>query len=246
MNSSARILHSVTIVAVATQDTYAAVKALDYSQSSIVFADALLVSNKKFGSAKPYRHVSIDPFDNVGEWGRFIVFNLVDHINTEYILLIHEDGFVVNPQSWDDSWLGYDFIGSPFPLPKDPISYRDSTGRIIRVGNSVSLRSRRLLDAPRKLGLRWENFDGNFPHEDGFLCVQHRRALETYGIKYAPLEIAARFGRETNLPEHQDIEPFVFHKWAGPNLRYPCFNPQTARRNKWRRVGRKLRKLAGL
>lgn len=236
-------LPNITLVAVATQEVGAAVKALDYSQREIAFGDCMLVSHENPASEKPYRYVQIAPFSSVGEWGRYVVFDLVDQIETEHILLIHEDGFVVTPSAWDNSWLGYDFIGAPFPLPTDPISFRDAKGEIVRVGNSVSLRSRRLLELPREIGLKWENFDGGFPHEDGFLCVQHRYPLMEHGINYAPLEVAARFGREVNLPEHKGVSPFVFHKWVGPNRGYPCFNPAAVRRKKIRRAKAKLMRL---
>lgn len=240
-------LSDVTLLAVATQQVEAAVAALDFSRRDIEFGDILLVSHDNpLGDDAFYRYVPIAPFASVGDWGKFLVFDLHKHIHTAFILLIHEDGFVVNPQSWDDSWRDYDYIGAPFPPPRDPISYRDTFGNIIRVGNSVSLRSKRMLELPSEIGLTWDNFDGGFPHEDGFLCVQHRHKLAEHGIAYAPLEVAAHFGRETNLPEHSGVEPFTFHKWSGPNRAYPCFNPQAVRQKKWRRVRRKLKELSGI
>lgn len=237
-----RVLENVTLAVVATQNWEAALAALDYSQKGIKFGDVLFVSNRNpIGEGLKYRYVNIQPFKSVSEWGRFVVFDLHKYIDTKFILLIHEDGFVVNPQAWDDDWFNYDYVGAPFPYPKDKFSFRDQSGVIIRVGNSVSLRSKKLLELPEKIGLRWENFDGGFPHEDGYLCVQHRYALEKKGVKYAPFEVALRFGREVNLPEHRGIHPFTFHKWAGPNRIYPCFNPTAVRRKKIRRIVNKIK-----
>ena len=73
-------------------------------------------------------------------------------------MLIHDDGFVVNPDSWQDDFLNYDYIGAPYPLPQDNFSYRDIDGNLIRVGNSVSLRSKKLLDLPIQLDLEWKAF----------------------------------------------------------------------------------------
>lgn len=221
---------------VATKDHNSAVSALQYSTKEINFCEVLFISDKNpLGNKAFYTFQNILPFKTVSEWGKFVVFDLHNFINTEYILLIHEDGFIVNPKAWDNDWLDYDYVGAPFPLPRDQISYRDKFGTIVRVGNSVSLRSKRLLELPSKIGLEWKNFDGGLAHEDGFLCVQHRHILTKYGIKYAPFETALRFGREVNLPEHRGIEPFTFHTWQGPNKVYPCFNKQAVLRKKIKR-----------
>jgi hypothetical protein len=237
-------LKNVTLVTVSTQNVKAAISALEYSQLGIKFNEILLVSHENpLGNDAFYRFVPIIPFTSIGEWGKYVVFNLYKHIKTDFILFIHEDGFVVNPKSWNDDWLQYDYIGAPFPLPRDDYSYRDVSGNIIRVGNSVSLRSKKLLELPDKLGLEWKNFDKDYPHEDGFLTVQHRHTLIQNGINYAPLDIAVRFGRETNLPEHSGINPFTFHKWAGPNRNYPCFNHKEVLKKKWRKLKTKLKEL---
>ena len=235
-------LTDVTLVAVSTQEVDAAVAALDYSRRGLEFGEILLVSHQHpLGNDAFYRFVPINPFSSVGDWGKYVVFDLHKQIKTQFVLLIHEDGFVVNPDGWNDQWRDYDYIGAPFPIPRDTFSYRDALGNIIRVGNSVSLRSKKLLELPSEIGLTWDNFDEGFPHEDGFLCVQHRQTLAEHGIRYAPLNVAVHFGRETHLPEHAGIEPFSFHKWAGPNRSYPCFNPKAVRQKNWRRVKRKIR-----
>jgi hypothetical protein len=50
-------------------------------------------------------------------------------------------------------------------LPSDDFSYRDIHGNIVSVGNSVSLRSKRLLELPIQLKLPWEPYHG-FYNED--------------------------------------------------------------------------------
>lgn len=219
-----RKLDNVTLVAVATKEVEETLKALRYSAKDIEFVEVLLLSNlNPDPSATDFRYVPINPFKDVGEWGRFIVFELHKHIKTDFILLVHADGFVVNPQQWNDEFLQYDYIGSPWPMPKDNFSYRDHLGNVIRVGNSVSIRSQKLLEMPSKLKLDWESADHGFFHEDGFICVQHRHTLEANGLKFAPLKLAAIFGREATIPENKAIDPFVFHKWSGRNRKYPRF-----------------------
>src|SRR3990167_5668021 len=69
------------------------------------------------------------------------------------------------------------------------ISFRDVNGKIQRVGNSVGLRSKKLLDLPKKLNLEWKSFHGYF-NEDGAISVNYRHIFEANGCKYMPFEEA--------------------------------------------------------
>lgn len=175
-----------------------------------------------FGAVKIVYDAKIKTID---DWNRKIVFELTNYVNTPYCLLIHADGYVVNPESWREEWLEYDFIGAPWPLPTDDFSYRDEEGNIVRVGNSVSLRSKKLLDAPTKLGFEWKSYFGN-TNEDGFLTCHHRITLEKIGCRFAPLEVAKYFSRETDIPENADVnKPFCFHfhkSQIGRNKEFIC------------------------
>src|SRR3989344_1627881 len=168
-------------------------RALDYSSKGIEFgAIKNIIVNTK----------------TIDEWNKAVVFDLGDHINTEFALLIHPDGFVVHPEVWNDEWLKYDFIGAPFPLPRDNFSYRDVNGKVQRVGNSVSLRSKKLLDLPKKIGMEWKPFHGYY-NEDGYITVNMRHIFEQHGCKFAPLELAAQCSHETPIPETKGIIPFA-------------------------------------
>ncbi|MFA6251731.1 MAG: DUF5672 family protein [Candidatus Paceibacterota bacterium] len=182
-------------------------KSLDYSSRGI-----------DFGAVKNI----IVPTNTIDEWNRAIVFDLGDYIETDFALLIHADGGIGEPQLWRDEWLNYDFIGSPFPLPTDDFSYRDIHGKIQRVGNSVSLRSKKLLQLPKKIGMEWKSFHG-FYNEDGYICVNMRHVFEEHGCKFAPFEEALLFGRENPLPENKGLKTFVYHKTTGENACYPNF-----------------------
>lgn len=239
--NSKRHIGKVTLVAVATTEVEATARALEFSTSKLSFDRVLLISDYDPKITVPcYEHIQIKPFADVGEWGRFVVFDLHRHIDTEYILLVHADGFIVNPQSWDDEFLKYDYIGAPWPIPKDNYSYRDFFGNIIRMGNSVSLRSKRLLQLPSELELDWQSADHGYFHEDGFLCVQNRHVLQAHGIVYAPLLVACRFSREKPIPENKGVEPFVFHKWEGANRNYPRFSHKASLGYKFRKILKKI------
>jgi hypothetical protein len=219
-----KYIPNVTLVSVATTEVKATSKALEYSTNSLKFDRVLLISHfDPTPDSDIYEYIQIEPFESVAEWGKFIVFDLHKFIDTDFIILIHADGFIVNPDKWNINFLKYDYIGAPWPLPRDDFSFRDYYGNIIRVGNSVSLRSKRLLELPSELGLDWEALDHGFFHEDGFLAVQNRHILQNHGIKYAPLTVAVHFSKERTIPENKGIQSFLFHQWSGENKQYPCF-----------------------
>lgn len=146
----------------------------------------------------------------IDEWNRKIVYELHHYIDTEFAMLIHADGFPINPQAWRKEFLEYDYIGAPWPLPTDEYSYRTPEGELIRVGNSVSLRSKRLMELPERLNLPWHSYYGN-TNEDGFLCVHNRKILEEHGSRFAPLSLAKYFSKEHEIEENKGIETFAFH-----------------------------------
>lgn len=190
-------------------------KALDYSSKDI-----------EFGAIK---NIIVDT-NTIDEWNKAVVFDLGDYIDTEFALLVHPDGFVVHPEVWNDEWLKYDFIGAPFPLPRDNFSYRDVNGKIQRVGNSVSLRSQKLLQLPKKIGMEWKSFHG-FYNEDGYISVNMRHVFEAHGCKFAPFEVALQFSREMPLPENRGLKTFCFHRNIGENSRYPNFETEPEKLN---------------
>jgi hypothetical protein len=213
-------LPNVTLVAMAGKNIYATVRALSFSSRQINFGQVLLISHiKPWYLPKSIDYAYTSKTKSMHEWCYKIIYKLHEYIKTDYIILVHSDGFIVNPESWRSSFLDYDYIGAPWPIPDDD-SYLDENKQLIRVGNSVSLRSRRILELPSILSLPWEPPDG-FYHEDGFLCCNVRNTLIEHGIRYAPIEVAKYFSHESMIPEIEGISPFAFHKWHGSNSGYP-------------------------
>lgn len=225
--SAPRSLHlpDVTLVAMATRNVEETLSGMEYSCRGVKFGAVKLLSHFSppgMSRIPGLEFSRIGKVKDIDEWSRQIIYDLGAHIKTEFALLVHADGFVVNPSSWRKEFLDYDYIGAPWPLPTDDFSYRDVNGNIVRVGNSVSLRSKRLLDLPVKLNLPWEPFHGYY-NEDGFICVKNKHIYEANGMKFAPLEVAKYFSHEAMIPEVQGIKPFVFHKWEGTNSAYPRY-----------------------
>lgn len=218
-------LSNVTLIAVATKEPYKALEALKYSCKEIEFGDVKLVSQLvRKHNTDNIIYEYVQPFKSIDDWNHYIVYNLHKHIKTDYCLLIHEDGFVVNPKSWRDEFLDYDYIGSPWSLEVARAIQGGRNQPLSRVGNSVSIRSKKILELPSKLNMPWVRYNGDY-NEDTQLSAHHRELLESYDITYAPVEVAIHFGREHLMPENEHItHPFVFHKYHGsthPNHQYP-------------------------
>lgn len=159
------------------------------------------------------RLAEIPSIVDIETWNEYVVYELWRYVDTSHCILVHNDGYIINPEKWKDEWLQYDWASSPWPLPTDNFSYRDINGKIQRVGNSVSLRSRKLLQLPSQLQLEWKPFFGN-TNEDGKFCVEWRHIMEAHGMKYMPFEEAIYFGKEAPLPENEGIDTFLFHTFG--------------------------------
>ncbi|MDR2191764.1 MAG: hypothetical protein LBO62_02630 [Endomicrobium sp.] len=212
-------LPNVTIAALACKEIAETVKALKYSMRGVSFADAVLVSHEKpFGLPENIRFEYTAQNKTIDDFNYKMIYEMHKYIRTDFMLLIHYDGFVINPQSWRGEFLNYDYIGAPWPKNK---SLLDANGNICRVGNSVSLRSKRLLELPSKLNLPFEPLDfepyKNTTNEDLFICVKNKHIFEKNAMRFAPLEIAKYFSREANISEIRSIKPFAFHGYFGEN-----------------------------
>ena len=216
-------LENITLVILTSIKLDKSIRALEHSCRGIKFAKVKLVSHEKPENLPDFiTHEFCPKMSNVDEWNYAAIYELPKHIDTEFCILIHDDGFIVNPESWREEFLEYDYIGAPWGLPTDDFSFRDINGDLIRVGNSVSLRSKKLLDLPIKLNLEWKSFHG-FYNEDGYICVNYRHKYLENGCNFADINVAKYFSHENMIPEIQGIKPFAFHRHYGSNSIYPNY-----------------------
>lgn len=187
-------LKDITLIALTNKDWEGHKRAIDESCKAIQFGAVKLIWD--------------EGIKDINDWNYKIIHDLPDYVHTSHALLIHADGYVINPELWDNEWLKLDYIGSPWPFPRDYYSYRDENGDIQRVGNSVSLRSKKLMKLVRTR--EWKSYYGN-TNEDGFICCHNRKWLESQGCKFATFEQALKFGKEHELPENKDLKTFLFH-----------------------------------
>lgn len=179
-------LPQVTLCAVASKDPVPALAALERSRAMIDFGDVLLITARVINVPDDCRLEVIQEFASIEGYSRFILKELYRYINTDYVLIVQWDGFVLDPRRWDTAFLEYDYIGAPWP------QYESSA----RVGNGgFSLRSRRLLAVTAGEDVPF------FHPEDVAICRNSRRLLEDqHAIRFAPPEVAERFAFERGPP----------------------------------------------
>ncbi|MFZ4499965.1 MAG: DUF5672 family protein [Minisyncoccia bacterium] len=202
-----KTLSTVTLCAVSSIKIDETIQALKKSMRGIAYAKVLLITHEKISlSHIGITVITIEKLD-YNAYSHFIVYRLKDYIDTDFVLLVQYDGYVLHPKKWSDTFLQYDYIGSPWP--KNLHFMADGTN--VRVGNGgFSLRSKKLLHLPSELNLPFTDGGTGFFHEDGVICLYYRKVLESAGIQYAPIEIASRFGRERWCPD-STLFPFGFH-----------------------------------
>ena len=116
-------------------------------------------------------------------YSKYCIEKMDAEVQTEHVLIIHPDGYIQNPNEWDNSWLQYDYIGATWDW------YNKNM-----VGNGgFSLRSKKLLSVLSQIDTSMLNLHP----EDDFICRKIRYWLEDeHDIKFAPVEVAKRFSIE--------------------------------------------------
>ncbi len=202
-------LPNVTLLAVSSIKIDETINALQISMDGIDFHGVLLISDQKPSQLPDTIHFKqCHPMKSIDDYSKFMAYDLASYVETDFVLVVQYDGYVIRPQKWNDRFLDYDYIGAPWPkgvhMTKDRVN--------VRVGNGgFSLRSKKLLTALRELNLPFTHANTGYYNEDGIICNYYRRALEDYGIKFAPVAIASQFSREQDCDDSEPA-PFGFHK----------------------------------
>jgi hypothetical protein len=194
-------LNNVTILCIDGVNPDIGLKALKYSIKDINFANAKLLSHIKPNNIPiNIEFVEIQKLSHES-YNSFMLHELYKYVDTDFCLIIHDDGFVINPHLWDDRFLNYDYIGAPWK----------NYGQINRVGNGgFSLRSKKLINLCKHMI--------SSGHEDGTICLTYKQELENSGCNFAPIEIAMKFSLESRIDESEFNlnNTFGFHGRGDP------------------------------
>ena len=176
-------LSNVTLVGIDCVDLERLQVAADISTKEIKFGAVKLLSSIE--SDDP-RVIKIPKIKTVEGYSDFMIKKLDNYVDTEFALIFQYDGFILNPEAWEDSFLKYDYIGAPW-YHLGPL----------RVGNGgFSLRSKRLLSW---LAKNWHQIKKRIHPEDVYISRYARVFLEKVGIVFADEGVASRFSKEGNV-----------------------------------------------
>lgn len=156
------------------------------------------------------RVVQIDKVDSIEKYSHFFIKKVHDYVDTDFVLVIQYDGFILNPEAWSDEFLRYDYIGAPW-------WYEDENN----VGNGgFSLRSKKLL----KILSEERSIIEHHP-EDHHIARTYGHYLRSKGIIFAPEHVASRFSIEGCLKEPVPVKygstwtnEFGFHDFSETDI----------------------------
>lgn len=182
-------LDRVTLLGIDCIDIERLLFVSEISQKHIRFGQVKLLTSLPCNAANIVR---ISPIKSREQYSLFMMKELYKYIDTEYVLIIQWDGFVLNPSAWRTEFLAYDYIGAPW-------HFEDG----YNVGNGgFSLRSRRLMER-----VAVDKVIDQYHAEDDMICRRYGRYLKMQGYTFAPDEVARQFSTEMKW-EGQ----FGFHK----------------------------------
>lgn len=145
------------------------------------------------------KNLNIKKYD---DYNRVAIHDLFLHTKTDFVLIVHYDGTIVNESLWDNEFLNYDHIGAPWPF-KNVSMYTNDNSIEWQGNGGFCIRSRRFLEISHHIGLKLRPLE--YP-EDVFLCIINRKIFELYGCKFAPIELCKKFSFENKFDESHLIE----------------------------------------
>ena len=187
-------LDRVTLLGIDCIDPKRLLECIKLCEEFIDFGDVKLLSNIPIQTSYWNQIAAINSIENYSE---FVLNQLTNYVDTDFVLLIQYDGFVLNPMAWSDDFLKYDYIGAPWWFHEGN-----------NIGNGgFSLRSKKFLNLTSQL----DQIKITEP-EDVFVCRTHFHHMVNQGIKFAPYHIANIFSLEGRMETFDKWEhSFGFH-----------------------------------
>lgn len=152
-----------------------------------------------------YEHkVKIMPLNSLVAYSIFMLTKVHEYIDTEHVLIVQRDGWILNPQSFKQEWLELDYIAPLF------VQY-DFVG-----SGGFSLRTKKLMQNVAENTGQWDGTQKSADaiqgtlgyYEDGVICLSGKYST----FKFATKEQAAEFSQGGNRNhEFYREKPFGFH-----------------------------------
>lgn len=172
-------LDKVTLLGIDCVDVNRLIRAITICEKYANFSKIKLLTSQ----TTDYNHaVRIPHIGTIQDYSKFMIRELVNYVDTEYVLCVQWDAYLLNPDAWTDDYLQYDYVGAPWWFSDDR-----------NVGNGgFSLRSAKFLREVSEMPAR------NYHPEDVVCCRLMNKYLTDKGIKFAPESVAHKFSHEGN------------------------------------------------
>ena len=172
-------LSNVTLVCVTSYKIEESITSLKHCAKFFNFADVKLITHENIKI--PGITVEKCPKLDYKGYSEFIIYKLHEYINTDFVLIINWDGFILNPKQWDNKYLDYDYIGAPWNwIPQNNRPNICPVGKCVGNGG-FSIRSKKLMTTASEY-----DYDGSQGDEDEFLCRVIGDDLNSKDINFAP------------------------------------------------------------
>lgn len=195
-------LPTVTCMIIDCLNTDRSIKVLEHCKTKADFGAVKLLTS----IPTDYEHaVKIIPLNSLIAYSIFMLTSVHKFIDTDHVLIVQRDGFILNPESFDPAWLELDYIGPIF------MQY-DKVG-----SGGFSLRSKKLM---YETSITYPIWDGTQKEADRIqkMLNYYEDGVISMGslakkINIASLAQAAKFAQGGNRnPEYFREKPFGFHR----------------------------------
>lgn len=183
-------LDNVSLVCVGSTKIEESLKAIEICKNFCKFNTIKYLTDAN----TPYT-IKIPRIKSIREYDTFIVTQLPKFIDSDYLLSIHWDGFIINPEAWTYDFFDYDYIGAPW-------TWFDH----ICGNGGFCLKSKKFLETQKLI------FDEEYvaPHQDDLiLSKDYRQVFIDYGCDYAPSNVGYQFS--TEYGGYHNYNSFGFH-----------------------------------
>lgn len=190
-------LKNTTLVSITSNKVEETLKAFDICKLNIDFYKIILFTDV----STEYTH-KIKTINSIVEYNEFSYYALPQYIDSDFVLTIHWDGFVVNSDNWTNDFFLYDYIGAPWPWNN-------------MCGNSgFCLRSKKFLKAQHVLSKKFKleidkKYGKDALHDDVMMCLKIRDKFVDLDCRYATSDIGYKFSTEYGAYDNHNS--FGFH-----------------------------------
>lgn len=200
-------LDKVTLLGVDCINVERLINAINICKKYATFAQIKLLTSidTNYENAVKIPHIG-----SIQEYSKFMIRDLYKYVDTDFVLCIQWDAWILDPDQWTDEYYNYDYTGAPWWFNDDR-----------NVGNGAfSLRSKKFLEVCSELPIK------NYHPEDLVLCRTYKNLLLKEGIKFAPEKLAHRFSHEGNQKYgrkwdnsfgYHDLEMTDISRWKPPS-----------------------------